>query len=87
MEEEVIAKLGYKLVPREHTVEENAAAILEMFYQQGHAAAEADGLQLIQQDKLIKRGLIALHGMLALIKFEVGELWQLLSLLDSLADS
>jgi len=84
--EEVIVKLGYTPVSRELTDEENAAAILKAFYQQGYAEAEAYGLQLIQQNKLIKRELIAVHGILALIKFEPGKMWQLFRLLHSLAD-
>ena len=85
--EEVVIKLGYTPVPRDFTDEENAAAILKIFYQQGRVDAESYGLQLIQRNKLIKRELIAVHGILALIKFEPVKMWRLFSLLHSLADS
>ena len=79
--EKVVAELGYQPKARERTPEEHAVELLMTYESQGLAAASAE---LKQKPQAYQRILIIMHGILALMQFEIGKGLDIFSLASEL---
>jgi len=82
--ESIIEQLGYKPKPREKTPEENAIQILKKYEDLGYQNALVQLETFNVNKKPVQRELIAVHGILAVMKFEIGKAFNLIRLLTHL---
>ncbi len=82
--ESIIEQLGHTPKSREKTPEENAIRILKAYEASGYPQAleEMDGLT--QEGRLVRRGVIAVHGIVAAMNLELGKMINLIRLLSHL---
>lgn len=84
MAEQVVSQLGYQPIMREITDEENAAQILKYFYLYGIDKATVEAKRMIDNQLKIKKELIAMHGIFAAMKGELGNMWSIFSILHQI---
>lgn len=81
MAEMVIAEMGYQPKPRAKTPEEHSVALLMLYDEKGQEAA----LQAIaKQPDAYQQILILMHGIMALMQFDLGKGFDLLMLADEI---
>lgn len=81
MAEMVIAEMGYEPKPRAKTPEEHSVALLMLYDEKGQEAA----LQAIaKQPDAYQQILILMHGIMALMQFDLGKGFDLLMLADEI---
>ncbi|MEO1054502.1 MAG: type 1 glutamine amidotransferase domain-containing protein [Bacteroidota bacterium] len=82
MAETVIKQLGYEPKKREKTEEENAVQVLLTFEHQGYGEAKKKITNLITvENKPINRELIGIHGILAVMQWDIGKFANMVGLL------
>jgi len=82
--EAMISQLGYKPIPREITAEENTVSILQTYDDAGFKKAKTLlKIKLTLQNKPLNRNLIAVHGLVAAMQWEVGKMLDLIRLTNT----
>lgn len=82
--ESMIKQLGYTPKSRETTPEENAILVLKAYETDGYTSAIEQVDMLIQKGKHVQRGVIAVHGIVAAMNFELGKVINLVRLISHL---
>lgn len=82
--ESIIKQLGYTPKAREKTPEENAIQILKKYETLGYQNTIVQLQSFMISKKPVQRELIAIHSILAVMKFEIGKAFNLIRLLTHL---
>lgn len=82
--ESIVGRLGYVPKSREKTPEENAIQILKTYETAGYPKAVEQLQAHIDKGKLMQRELIAVHGIVAAMNFELGKMINLIRLISHL---
>ena len=82
--ETMVQQLGYEPLTRKVTAEENTVNVLSIYEEQGYSQAKAKIKSLQSQDEnSVDRMLLAMHGLVSVMKFDVGKFFSLAGLLAS----
>jgi putative intracellular protease/amidase len=79
--EAIVRELGYPPIPRQVTADERSVQVLATYVDQGYQAARSHLAALAESDPAsVNRNLIAMHGILAAMQWEVGKAIDLVKL-------
>ena len=81
MAERMVEKLGYEPKPREHTPDENTIDVLYAYEMNGYAEAKTEIMKLTEGGIKMNRTLLAMHGIVSAMQWEIGKAINLIRLL------